>query len=110
MADSNLITAFVAAGGGTVLGSIITGMIQTLGNRGKNRADAADITVSVAGRMVDRLETENKAMRHSIVLITKTIDEIILDISDAAAREKLRKLNNAAREALSAGDYDEPKR
>lgn len=103
MADNSLISLLVAGGGGSVIGSGITAFIQSWGHKGEARATAADISVNVAGRMIQRLDAENKAMREAIILITNSIDEIIDEDSgfNDVTKHKLRKLTKAAREALS---------
>jgi hypothetical protein len=94
----NLVGWVIAGGGGTLIGSIIMTVIQTLGGRGRERADAADKTVSAADRIMDRLQTENLRMREAIVLLTEVLDDVIDDLDvPAAAKVKLRAANRQAK-------------
>lgn len=96
--STNVLTGFIAAGGGTLLGSVATAFFQTMGNKGRNRAEAADLTVTAAGRIIDRLEKENIEMRKAILLITQIIDELIEDLPmNDRTKSKLRRANNAAK-------------
>lgn len=98
----NFISLLLAGGGGSVIGSVITAFIQTWGKRGQDRASAADLSVSAAGKIIIRLEKENKAMRHAIIFVTNAIDEIVSENGfSVTVKQKLRKLNTAARKALS---------
>ena len=101
MSDSSsgsIVGWILAGGGGTIIGSIVMGFIQTFGSRGKDRADAADSSVNAAGKIIDRLEKENIRMRESIVLISEVIDNILdeLPAENRALKAKLRKAKQAA--------------
>ena len=101
MADRSMIGWIVAGGGGTLIGSIVTAFIQTLGARGKDRAAAADVSVGAATRMMDRLEKENFQMREAIIALTDVLDELITDVElPAGSRAKLREANNRAKMAM----------
>jgi len=96
--SSNIVGWIVAGGGGTLIGSIVTAFIQTLGARGKDRASAADVSVSAATRMMDRLQSENLKMREAIVLLTEVLDDVIDDLNvPEAAKVKLRAANKQAK-------------
>lgn len=91
----------VVGGGGTLIGSVVTAFIQTLGARGKDRAAAADVSVGAATRMMDRLERENTRMREAIIALTDVLDELITDVDlSASSRAKLREANNRAKLAM----------
>ena len=96
----SLIGWLIAGGGGTLIGSVITAFIQTLGSRGKDRADAADKSVSVASRMIDRLEKENDQMREALILITDALDEYLDDPANPDVRDKLRAAARKAKRAV----------
>lgn len=103
MADQggSIVGWVVAGGGGTLIGSVLTAFIQTLGSRGKDRANAADVSVGAATRMMDRLERENTRMREAIIALTDVLDELITDVDlSPASRAKLREANNKAKLAM----------
>lgn len=103
MADQSgsVIGWIIAGGGGTLIGSVVTAFIQTLGSRGKDRAAAADVSVGAATRMMDRLERENTRMREAIIALTDVLDELITDVDlSASSRAKLREANNKAKLAV----------
>lgn len=72
----------MAGGGGTLIGSIIMGLLQTLGNRGKDRADAADVNIATATKLMDRLQRENQQMREALVLTLDAIEAIVCHLED----------------------------
>ena len=103
MADQggSVIGWIVAGGGGTLIGSVITAFVQTLGSRGKDRASAADVSVGAATRMMDRLERENTRMREAIIALTDVLDELISDVDlSSDSRARLREANNKAKLAM----------
>ena len=96
--DNNIIGWLVAGGGGTILGSIIMSVISIMGTKGKDRASAADVSVSAATKMMDRLEAENVAMREAIVIVTEILDEIVSNVEmPPKTAVKLREANRAAK-------------
>lgn len=96
MADNNSIVGWViAGGGGTLIGSLIMSVIQTLGKRGVDRATAADMATNAASRIISRLEAENANMRRAIVTISEVLDAVIEDLpSDSSEKDRLRELNH----------------
>ena len=72
----------MAGGGGTLIGSIIMGLLQTFGNRGKDRADAADVNIATATKLMDRLQRENQQMREALVLTLDAIEAIVCHLED----------------------------
>ena len=78
----NLAGWVATAGGGTLIGSIIMGLIQTFGKRGKDRADAADININTATKIMDRLIKENDQMREALVLTLDAIEAIVRHLDD----------------------------
>jgi len=96
--ESNLVGWLVAGGGGTILGSIIMSVISIMGTKGKDRASAADVSVSAATKIMDRLEAENIAMREAIVIVTEILDEIVSNVDmPQKTAIKLRAANRAAK-------------
>ncbi len=88
----------VAGGGGTLVGSLAVAVIQTMGKRGRDRAEAADLATSAASRVIDRLEKENIRMREAIVAITEVLDIVIDDLPiEHPSKTKLKAVNNAAK-------------
>lgn len=85
----NLSGWVMAGGGGTLIGSIIMGLIQTLGKRGKEHADAADVSLSAATKMMDRLQRENENMRAAMVLTLEAIEAIVAELPPTSSAKSL---------------------
>ena len=86
---SDNISAWVmAGGGGTLIGSIIMGVIQIVGKRGKDHADAADVSIGVATKMMDRLEKENQHLRAAVALALDAIDAMVVASDPITAKAK----------------------
>jgi CRISPR/Cas system CSM-associated protein Csm2 small subunit len=90
----------VAGGGGTLIGGVITAFLQSVGARGKARADAADASVNAATKMMDRLERETTRMRESILELTAVLDAIVDEMS--ATSDAKTRLRAAIRQAKLA--------
>ncbi|HPE52964.1 MAG TPA: hypothetical protein PK852_02495 [Mesotoga prima] len=78
----NLAGWVATAGGGTLIGSIIMGLIQTFGKRGKDRADAADVNITTATKIMDRIMKENEQMREALILTLEAIEFMVRDLPD----------------------------
>ena len=91
----------VAGGGGTLIGSIIMGVIQTLGKRGKEHADAADMSITVATRMMDRLQKENQSLRAAVALALDAIDAMVVASDPIMARTKAQEARTILINSLS---------
>lgn len=72
----------IVGGGGTVLGSLGVAVIQTFGKRGRDRAEAADLSTSAASRVIERLEHENVRMREALIVLAQIIDVVIEDLPE----------------------------
>lgn len=77
-----LITSIITGGFGATLGSIVTSIIQVISKRGESLANAADVITGAAGKLADRLEAENVAMRKALVMLTEIDDEILSVLRD----------------------------
>lgn len=100
MSDNSIAAWIVAGGGGTLVGSIAVAAIQAFGKHGRDRAEAADLATTAAGRVIERLERENVRMREAIIAITEVLDTVIDDLPvDNPQKAKLRKANKAAKMA-----------
>lgn len=88
----------VAGGGGTIIGGVITAIVQTWGSQGKDRAAAADTSVGVADRMLKRLEADNARLRDAMVELTDALDEVLSDLP-AKDQARLREANSKAKRA-----------
>lgn len=103
--SSQIASWLVAGGGGTVLGSLVMTAIQTFGKRGRDRAEAADLTTSAGVRVIERLERENAKLweanerkTKAIIAITEILDSVINDLPvDNPAKAKLRRVNKEAK-------------
>lgn len=108
MADTNSpVTWILAGGGGTIIGSIIMSVIQSISGKGVSRADAADRVTNAAGNLADRmdrmnsaLEKENLALRRSVIALSEVVDELIPLIPDEDQRVHATRAVKAARLAL----------
>lgn len=109
MTNENSIVGWViAGGGGTIIGSLVMSVVQTLGKRGVERATAADLGTTVLSRAAQRLEAENlqmradvAQMRKALVLIADTLDKVIDDLPvDIPQKNDLKSVTTAARMAI----------
>jgi len=98
VADNGTAAWIVAGGGGTLIGSVTVALIQAFGKHGRDRAEAADLATSAAGRVIQRLEQENVRMREAIIAITDILDTVIDDLpTDHPHKDKLKAANKAAK-------------
>jgi seryl-tRNA synthetase len=101
------VTWILAGGGGTIIGSIIMSLIQSISGKRVSRADAADRVTNAAGNLADRmdrmntaLEKENLALRRSVIALSEVVEELIPLIPDQDQRVRAAKAVKAARLAL----------
>lgn len=86
--SDNISAWIMAGGGGTLIGSIVMGIIQTVGKRGKDHADAADVSIGVATKMMDRLQKENEHLRQAVALALDAIDAMVVASDPVTAKAK----------------------
>ena len=99
--DSAVAGALLSGGLGATIGSVVTAVLQIQSKKGESRANAAKVITDAAGTMVERLTHDNERMRIAILLLTDVLDEIIDDMpADTVAKERLRKANRLAKEAV----------
>ena len=102
--------AVIIGGIGAALGAIGAAAVTSLGGKSESRAHAADLVVNAAGGLVDRmtarddrLDKENKALRHALVGILDVIDQLGVnpaDIMNQGMWDRLKVASHAAREAM----------
>lgn len=78
----------MAGGGGTLIGSTLVGIVQIFGKRGKDHADAADVSIGVATKMMDRLQKENQNLRKAVALALDAIDAMVVASDPVTAKAK----------------------
>lgn len=91
----------MAGGGGTLVGSIVMGIIQAVGKRGKEHADAADVSITVATKMMDRLQRENAHLREAVALALDAIDAMAVASDPIMARAKAQEARRILIQSLS---------
>lgn len=99
--SDNLSGWLMAGGGGTLLGSIVMGVIQAVGKRGKDHADAADMSITVATKMMDRLQKENEHLREAVSLALDAIDAMVVAADPITARTKAQEARRILIQSLS---------
>lgn len=108
MSDGNPIGWILAGGGGTVVGTLLMAVIQTLTGRGEARAHAADMITEAASNLADRqsatierLEKRSQRQAAAIIALTAVVDELIDQIPiSVSERVKLQKAVNTAKLAV----------
>ncbi|MBX3327830.1 MAG: hypothetical protein KF682_18205 [Nitrospira sp.] len=99
--SDNISAWIMAGGGGTLIGSIIMGVIQTVGKRGKDHADAADVSIGVANKMLDRLQKENEHLRAAVALALDAIDAMVVASDPIMARTKAQEARRILIQSLT---------
>ena len=101
MSATSYVGAAITGGIGAAVGAVTAATVQVLGKRGESRAHAADLVTNAAGRMVDRLDSDNASLREAILLLTAVLDEVLpmLDAPEEVI-EKLRRAKRAAQRAI----------
>lgn len=109
VADNNPVTWILAGGGGTIIGSLVMSIVQTLSGKGESRGHAADLITGAASKLsveqsatIERLERQAERQRKAVLALTNLIeDELLPQLSlPPAERTKLRKALTAVKLAI----------
>lgn len=108
MSFSAVAGLLLSGGAGAGITALITPVVQHFSHRSETRAHAADLIAEAAGNMTDRmsklneqLDTRNRQMRTSIMILTDAVDQIIPFVdAPPGVVQQLKKANIAAKTAI----------